>query len=99
MNKFSAKFKESAWHWIRISAGINTEHERILHGCFYRKGYYTSENNAELYKVMNEACKTSKILSICGDFNLPTINWKQPVISNTRSKIAEDFVDILDSFL
>ena len=98
MIKSSANFEESSWHWIRSNSGEDKQkNELILHGCIYRKGSSTSENNMELYKVLSEACKTNKLVSICGDFNLPSINWKQPLIlDNNKSNTAKKFIETLD---
>ena len=46
-----------------------------MFGCVYRKGTCSSENTTNMMNLLTEACKLSKFITICGDFNFPSINW------------------------
>ena len=93
------KFLRIVLHWLRVNTGKST-HELILHGCIYRKGASTEDNNKRLLEILTEAVKTNNYLSICGDFNFPTIDWKAFLVKSDNPKSAVQFFDTLnDLFL
>ena len=94
MKKFSVGFEESAWHWITLPKISNTNStDKLMFGCIYRKGASSNNNNEELHKVMEKACKLSDIVTVCGDFNFPGISWQLHQSSNESESMFLDVVD------
>ncbi|XP_004206196.1 uncharacterized protein LOC101238883 [Hydra vulgaris] len=86
--------------WCEISYGS----EHILLGCIYRPHTLDPLENIEasIIKANELLSKIYSGLLICGDFNLPGINWDLssiPTVSNTDI-LSSNFIDILaESFL
>ncbi|XP_065679099.1 uncharacterized protein LOC101234374 [Hydra vulgaris] len=86
--------------WCEISYGS----EHILLGCIYRPHTLVPLENIEasIIKANELLSKIYSGLLICGDFNLPGINWDLssiPTVSNTDI-LSSNFIDILaESFL
>nr|XP_047145670.1 uncharacterized protein LOC101240861 [Hydra vulgaris] len=86
--------------WCEKSYGS----EHILLGCIYRPHMLDPLENIEasIIKANELLSKIYSGLLICGDFNLPGINWGSssiPTISNTDT-LSSNFIDILaESFL
>ena len=98
MKQISMNFKESAWHWLILPPLPDQNfHSKLLFGCIYRKGSTSTENNVQLLKILKESTKHSDLLTICGDFNFKTINWK--LHSPGNSTEAEFLETIDDLFL
>ena len=90
-------FEESAWHWLTIN-DQNKKNERVLLGCVYRKGASTSQNNELLNKLITEAAKLNDLVTLCGDFNYPKIQWNN--ITHSEDPTTEElFVNTLDEAL
>ena len=99
MNNFAKVFEESAWHNIQIPIASNSntmEFEELLFGCIYRKGRSTEHNNTNLWSVLQEACKGGKMVSICGDFNLPSIEWSLGTTTTSMNSPEQKLLDIVD---
>ena len=99
MNATAKIFEESAWHWISIPASDSSNSpEKLLFGCIYRKGSSTSENNTNLNTVLEKACKLNDIVTICGDFNFPSIKWgiESDNLKAITSATATTFKDTMD---
>ena len=46
---------------------------------------------------MEKACSTSDLVTICGDFNMPTINWNDTIADmQGMTPLATSFVDTID---
>ena len=86
----STNFEESAWHRININ-----DHDHMLFGCVYRKGASTEENNRNLNDTIKKACKLSDLITICGDFNFPAINWDDASCPDNW-ETERRFLDTLD---
>ncbi|XP_004208428.2 uncharacterized protein LOC101237181 [Hydra vulgaris] len=86
--------------WCEISYGS----KHILLGCIYRPHTLDPLENIEasIIKANELLSKIYSGLLICGDFNLPGINWDLssiPTVSNTDI-LSSNFIDILaESFL
>ena len=89
MNKSAAIFEESAWHWLNVKTSLD-KFDKLLFGCIYRKGSSTDQNNGNLNKIIGDACKLSGLVSICGDFNFPLIDWDIP-LSHKLDPSTEDY--------
>ena len=67
------EFDCSAWCTVLLSDG-----KRLLIGVIYRSPNSTENNNEEMLKILRMASKTkTDYLLICGDFNLPKIDWSE----------------------
>ena len=85
-----AVFEESAWVEIKLKGN-----DKLLIGCVYRSPNSQKENNAKLISGIESVCarKDYSHLVICGDFNLPDINWKQEETSASESHISFKFLE------
>ena len=94
MNKAAMNFEESAWHWVKIN-----NKEKMLFGCFYRKGLSLPINNKNLNEAIVKAKSLSDILCICGDANYPKIPWYSSMDGSDLPTAEEDFMDTLDDLV
>ena len=94
MMKTASNFEESAWHWVTF---INDDKktEKLLLGCVYRKGASSAQNNNELNHIIKEAANMNNLITICGDFNFPSISWASPIFSEDVT-MEDEFVNTLD---
>ena len=74
MIKEAKSFEESTWHWINVKTG-HKDIEKVLFGCVYRKGSSSPTNNERLNELIHKASKMNELVTICGDFNFPSISW------------------------
>ena len=88
----AAKFEESAWHWINIGKEPSKQN-RLLFGCKYRKGASSVQNNNNLMELLSKATKLSEIITVCGDFNHPTIDWINEIVNAPEESEAMLFYD------
>ena len=86
--------EECAWHWIKI----NTE-DKLLFGCFYRKGSSVPRNNKLINEAITKAHNLSDLITVCGDFNYPTIPWGYCMETSDTPTAEEDFMDTLDDLV
>ena len=97
VNNFAKIFGESAWHWVTIPTKGSMVQEKLLFGCVYRKGGCSAENNANLLSVLEKACTSNDLITICGDFNFPGLNWGNASVNIGKpSLIEETFEDKID---
>ena len=87
-------FEESAWHWIKINST-----EKVLFGCFYRKGSSLPSNNKYLNEAIIKASGLSDLLCICGDANYPKIPWGSFMEASEKPGAEEEFMDTLDDLV
>ena len=81
-------FDCSAWSSIRL-AGNRT----LLVGAVYRSPSATDANNQRLLSLMRAAAATkSEYLNICGDFNLPLIDWSVNQSLESENAFSSEFV-------
>ena len=103
MNKFAKTFEESAWHKIHVPIHGRLgemDFEEVLFGCIYRKGRSTETNNINLMNVLEEASKTGKMVTICGDFNFSKIDWDLGITTEPETSSSQQFLDTInDLFL
>ena len=61
--------------WLQLSLKGN---DRLLIGCLYRSpSRHQQESSDELCQLLHAACASKPThLLVCGDFNLPNIDWE-----------------------
>ena len=91
-------FEEHCWTKIKLN-----ESDSLLIGCIYRSPNSQEANNGELLRMLPTLCHTQDFshLLICGDFNLPEINWAEPPTTSTGPEsLSAKFLDCTrDCFL
>ena len=95
INTLASTFEESAWHWLNIKTKKD-HHDKLLFGCIYRKGSSTFENNQNLNMAIKEACKLNDLVTVCGDFNFPSIDWKIPLAHSETPTTEDTFLETLN---
>jgi hypothetical protein len=89
--------EESTWIEIKLKGK-----DKLLLGCVYRSPNSTAENNDRLLEDIRKislGTSFSHIL-ICGDFNLPEINWSDTSTLGGPNSLPYRFIEcIRDSFL
>ena len=85
-----ALFDESVWVEIKLKGK-----DKLLLGCVYRSPNSPTENNSKLISGLESVCAQKEYthLVLCGDFNLPDINWKQEETRTSESHIASRFLE------
>ena len=96
ITKLGAHFEESAWHWLNIRTSEG-KFDKLLFGCIYRKGASTQLNNDNLNTLLEEACKLRSLISICGDFNFPSIDWNAPISHKDDPSSEDIFMDTISN--
>ena len=81
-------FDCSAWSLIKLAGD-----KSLLFGVVYRSPSATSENNQNLLTLL-QATATMKYeyLTICGDFNLPLIDWSSGRSLESENAFSSDFL-------
>ena len=69
----------------------------MLLGAIYRKGLSSSSNDKLLRDMLDKISASYDKIMICGDFNHPSINWKENVINDTAYSSAMKFYDNLNN--
>lgn len=85
--------------WIRLSLRGN---DRLLIGCVYRSPNSSERNNQDLIQMLTEVCNKGDFthLLICGDFNLPDINWRNTSVTAGPESVSSMFLECTrDCFL
>lgn len=73
--------------------------DRLLIGCVYRSPSANIQDSVQqLGVIFRQACELgASHVMICGDFNLPEIDWNSEVSSAPESHPSHDFIDIVQS--
>ena len=81
-----------AWSFIKLA-----ENKTLLFGVVYRSPNSTAENNRNLLLLMQEAAAANcKYLTICGDFNLPSIDWSVCQSTESENAFSSEFVQVVE---
>ncbi len=80
------KEKRSAYESVYVKVKINKRY--LIIGTIYRPPKTTVENDKLLYDEIETVVKT-KTTIICGDFNLPFINWELSKSDNEGSRLLK----------
>ena len=85
----SSEFQEN------ILLNIKIADKSVLFGAFYRKGKSSPANNKCLRNLFNIASEKFDNIISCGDFNYPSINWKERLVNDTAYSESYKFYDCL----
>ena len=84
-----AEFDCSVWSNILLSDG-----KRLLVGVVYRSPNSSDTNNEKLLEILKLASSTNiDYLTICGDFNLPKIDWNTNQCLDSDSSFTAEFLE------
>jgi hypothetical protein len=78
-----SSFEEQCW----IQTALNSR-DKLLVGGIYRSPNSDLTNNASLLCLMTDLGRLTDFshILVCGDFNLPSINWGDPSVPSTSKK-------------
>ena len=85
--------------WCEVSLN---ENDKLLIGCVYRSPNSTEENNEKMLDGVRKICNGDKFthLLLCGDFNIPEIDWTEEVSLKNVRHLAFRFMEcVRDCFL
>ena len=90
-----ASARENVWAEIKLE-----NNETLLVGCIYRPPSNTSDDNKLLYDTILSLIDKRTHVLVAGDFNQPTIDWKNESASAGVGNQAYIFMDFVrDSYL
>ena len=76
---------KSPYEYIWLSTRLKYNDELII-GCIYRSPNTEKPNSINLREIMEEAAQVNKShILILGDFNYPTIDWRQENMLQARN--------------
>ena len=85
-------FDCSTWSFIKLA-----DNKTLLVGVVYRSPNSTDGNNQNLLSILRTASTTRcEYLSICGDFNLPSIDWNLRRSRESENSFSSDFVEQIE---
>eukprot|EP00794_Sanderia_malayensis_P016301 gene16301-17938_t len=88
---------EACWCEIKLKDG-----DKLLIGCIYRSPNSVDTNNDKMMNNIKEICEKTAYthLLVCGDFNIPEIDWIEEVSQTTPNHLAFKFLEcIRDCYL
>ena len=91
------KTDEGCWCEIKLKG-----QDKLLVGCIYRSPNSDASNNESMMKDIREICNNIQHthLLLCGDFNIPGIDWTEEIPQANSSSLALKFMDcVRDCFL
>ena len=89
---FSSDFDESIWVGVKLR-----NKDSLLIGCVYRSPNSDMRNNVELMTNLTNICERNQFthVLICGDFNLPDIDWVHELSPPNPNSTSYLFVECL----
>ena len=88
-------FKDGLW----VKMATSDSNRSVILGVIYRKPSRGVRQDNKLLKCIDKIGQSSEVI-ICGDFNLPKINWVTGRISDSEQSMAQKFYDkVSDNFL
>ena len=86
------EFDCSAWSIIKLD-----KNKSLLIGTVYRSPNSSPENNLNLLRLMRAAVAANcTYLNICGDFNLPLVDWSVNRSLEAEGSYSSDFVSLAE---
>ena len=81
-----------AWSLVKLMDG-----KRLLLGAVYRSPNSSDENNQNLLKTLRLAASVPHdFLMICGDFNLPSIDWRTNQVQDGQNSFTATFLETVE---
>ena len=85
-------FDCSAWSVIKLK-----DNKSLLLGAVYRSPNSSADNNQLLLEMIRWAATVKhEYLMICGDFNLPLINWSSHQSADSESSLSSCFLEMVE---
>ena len=85
-------FDCSAWSYIKLA-----ENKTLLFGVVYRSPNSTEANNRNLLQLLQVAAAANcKYLTVCGDYNLPSIDWSVYQSLESENAFSSEFVQVME---
>ena len=85
--------------WVEVDL---KDKDKLLIGCVYRSPNSDTVNNAKLLSGLKRICELKKYshLLVCGDFNIPDIDWVEELTPQSTTNIGYMFMEcIRDCYL
>ena len=80
--------------WTKIKLAGN---KSLLVGVVYRSPNSTNENNQNMLQVLRTAASANcQYLTICGDFNLPLIDWNTKRSLESENALSSKFMELIE---
>lgn len=88
--KALADFDENVWVEIKLR-----EQDKLLIGCVYRSPNSSASNNVSVMNGLQKICEQRRYshILICGDFNMPEIDWEKETTSTSEQHVAYTFLE------
>ena len=88
------EFDCSAWCNVLLSGG-----KRLLIGVAYRSPNSSDNNNERMIEILGTARNMkADYCMICGDFNLPKIDWSTNQCLDTEASFTAKFMEVVEDF-
>ena len=86
------EFDCSAWSIVKVSSN-----KSLLVGVIYRSPNSPEENNESLLKILKQAARSNcSQVVVCGDFNLPRIDWNTGMSRKAEFSFTTKFIDKIE---
>ena len=88
----SVEFDCATWCIVKL-----TRNKSLLVGVVYRSPSSTAGNNQKLLSLIRAAAATNcQYLNVCGDFNLPLIDWNVNQSLESENAFSSEFVEMVE---
>ena len=88
----NGSFDCSTWSVIKLR-----DNKSLLLGAVYRSPNSSADNNQLLLEMIRRAATVKhEYLMICGDFNLPLINWSSHQSADSESSLSSCFLEMVE---
>ena len=84
--------EEGCWCEVKLQ-----DDDKLLIGCIYRSPNSSDTNNENMLNSLRQICKEAKFshLLLCGDFNIPEIDWNEEVSLKGPDHLAFEFMECI----
>ena len=86
------EFDCHAWCAVKLS-----DNQRLLIGVVYRSPNSPEENNRKMLEILRRASGAGfDYLMVCGDFNLPNVDWSVNQCLDSEGSFTADFMEVVE---
>ena len=90
--EFDEEFNCSTWFKVKLS-----DNKTLLVGVIYRSPNSSDENNDRLLSMLRQAASSRcDFMMLCGDFNLPRINWNTNQCLESVTSYSHAFLTLVE---